>query len=411
VIIILDPFGMSIKLKDSFIPFILFLSGVTAQFPIEIVHSFVTYSFALYCLAILILKIYKGEFVFNKFLLIWILLWLIWVVLTCILSKYHSQIIIPLIRTFLFFIVILATYQFVDNNHRIEGIFTSFKWIGIILSASVILEFLFSGCQLFDEKGFLIRYTGLYSGENAAGYVMSVGIATSLYSWIKKKVNFATILFIFFGLLLTGSRSAMIIVFGISFFMFVGKTMARKVFLIAISVLSGIILLFLVNFNLISRLLRFERGNAGRTELWETAIRIINDSPVYGCGISCLPIEMYKYLGGNKRNSFEMARLNDAHNLFLTVTAELGYIGLFLLVILLAYMSIYVTKKNNIIRQIEKYNIFRFFLAFFLAFLIRAMFEGNGIVTKGWIGIDIYMWVFFIIALRMQQISNENTNN
>ena len=38
----------------------------------------------------------------------------------------------------------------------------------------------------------------------------------------------------------------------------------------------------------------------------------------------------------------------------------------------------------------------------------RSFFEGNGILTNGWLSFDLYFWLIFAILLRTKQLSLSN---
>jgi len=405
---------MKFELKDFFIPFLLFLSGITAKFPIIIIHNAVTYFFAGYCIVTFIYSLIYKKNIYNKFLVSWIVIWLIWILISGVNSNYPTLVYMPIIRSFIFFITLLVIYRYIVSIKRMDYILLSFKYIGIVIALSIIIEFGLANFQLFNSHGSLMRYSGIYSGVNAAGYVISISIIVTFYHWINKKQNndIYSFIIMFLGMMLTGSRAALVLVLFTFLFFFFGKMINKKIFVSAIVFIISGFLFCLMKFNSILSLLRLDSGNNGRTEIWESAINVIKEYPIFGCGYGALQMESIKYLKGDINNLAFQATLGNAHNLFLGISAEVGLIGLFILLILLFYVLIKLVNGNQINKLNSKYNIYRILLSFFIAFLIRSLFEQNGILSRGAMGIDIYMWIFIVIAIRMKDIlKNENINN
>lgn len=81
-----------------------------------------------------------------------------------------------------------------------------------------------------------------------------------------------------------------------------------------------------------------EGGGSGREDLWRVGWRMVNDRPVLGVGAGNFGVNSVHYLlrpGSTQRDDYIVVRHTVAHNIYLTVLAELGIIGLTLFIIIL----------------------------------------------------------------------------
>jgi O-antigen ligase len=80
-------------------------------------------------------------------------------------------------------------------------------------------------------------------------------------------------------------------------------------------------------------------GGSGREDLWRVGWRMVNDRPVLGVGAGNFGVSSIHYLlrpGSTQRDDYIVVRHTVAHNIYLTVLAELGIVGLTLFVIILS---------------------------------------------------------------------------
>ena len=122
---------------------------------------------------------------------------------------------------------------------------------------------------------------------------------------------------------------------------------------------------------------------SGREVIWSNLIEIINQKPLLGYGTGVLP--------GNVISSGL-----SAHNFYLQIALQNGYIGLFIL--LLLFMLIWNTFWNN-----RSDYIVRLSASFFIGILIYQTFEVS--LTQNQIASGIIMW--FIIAIGISQSINQ----
>lgn len=81
-------------------------------------------------------------------------------------------------------------------------------------------------------------------------------------------------------------------------------------------------------------------GGTGRTDIWAVGWRMVEDEPLHGIGAANFPVASIHYLldrpGALVRDDFIVDHPKVAHNIYLETLAELGIVGLVLLVALLA---------------------------------------------------------------------------
>ena len=81
-------------------------------------------------------------------------------------------------------------------------------------------------------------------------------------------------------------------------------------------------------------------GGSGRTDIWEVGSRMVEDKPVAGVGAGNFQVASIHYLlepGALQRDEYIVDHPKVAHNIYLQVLAELGVIGLALLLAILAF--------------------------------------------------------------------------
>jgi putative inorganic carbon (hco3(-)) transporter len=89
----------------------------------------------------------------------------------------------------------------------------------------------------------------------------------------------------------------------------------------------------------VDRITHPERGGgSGREDLWRVGWRMISDRPLVGVGAGNFGVSSIHYLlrpGSTQRDKYIVVRHTVAHNIYLTVLAELGIVGLTLFVLIL----------------------------------------------------------------------------
>ena len=185
------------------------------------------------------------------------------------------------------------------------------------------------------------------SNELAAVLVASLAVAIGLAIVTKRSpalrlaaAGAATLSLL--GIVLTVSRSGLIAlgVAAIASVIFAGRWRPR-VLVIAVLVLGGAATYFLYFAppEARQRLTTTEEGGHGREDIWRVGWRMVQAHPVEGVGAGNFQTSSIHYLliepGLLRRSDFIVDTQKVAHNVYLQTWAELGIIGLFLLVSLI----------------------------------------------------------------------------
>ena len=162
--------------------------------------------------------------------------------------------------------------------------------------------------------------------------------------------------------------------------------------------------------NLMTLFLRLNEGLAGRDYFWDLSINIIKENPWFGMGPGAYKYEMYNYFPV-LLDSWKGAVLtevhavtggsNASHNFFLLFFSDMGILGLFSSILL--FVLIYsigipllkVFKNKNELNYIITLSV----LAIGSGLFIRAFFENIGLITYGYITVDLPFWICFAIII------------
>ncbi|WP_336175053.1 O-antigen ligase family protein [Alloalcanivorax xenomutans] len=229
---------------------------------------------------------------------------------------------------FLLLIFLLAFSMFRDAK-RLENNLRSATYMVFIINAimlSVHLYCIFLGVGregdiiLFSlvEKG-IYRYLGANSDPNFQAFYLLFFIGVCLQ--LKVKYRFLITLTLSAALLATLSRSGIAAYFACLFIWFLFKRRFFSLVATSGSFFLGY-LFFSGSLYIEKRMSGIETG-AGRFQLWGEAIRIFNESPLWGHGFGAyMSLLQSRGLGGHF-----------AHNTFLEIMVSSGVLGLFFLVI------------------------------------------------------------------------------
>jgi len=214
------------------------------------------------------------------------------------------------------------------------------------------------------------------------------------------------ILLIFSAVILSFSRTAMILA-TILFLLTFGKKINSRSTVFSLFLVSIIVYLSIpkaiidhlpgrLNINQWSDLLNCQYylhqviGNE-RTVIWSSALKYFYDKPFIGNGLGS-----FSQLISEETNG-EFA-YSGAHNLFLTVAAERGAIGLFAAV-WLALFIFYNLLKNWLTEVNSRKEFYRLAFISFVFFLIFACITGAEMLTAGTVRVDGLVSVFLMVYL------------
>lgn len=377
------------------------------------IHHAVSYSMSgMLIFSYLIKKLVLGEkfFSLNTSFVLFISAYTVWGIICSLYSDYVSEGLFFTFRQFAFFAIFYIFFDWMRSRKEINLIINSMIVMGALASIPVIYQVLSFGITkvfLFDTP---IRFGGFYSGVNALGmhlaFILPMAISKFIYIDLPKR-NFRTLFFIFiicFALFFTFSRSAWLMaVVAISIIFFHQKKL-RLVFLTALF-LFVLLLLFSPEFSEV--ILRLKQGISQRDILWRGAISIIKDYPLFGTGpgtfryyiASYAPLVPWRWPVVN----FGGIVGGDSHNLFLTRGAEMGIIGMFLILYLfISYFRVYSSARAKAKIFDLEYALLGA-VAIVVGALARSFFEGKGIISGGGISFDLFFWIMVAFTLRLAQ--------
>lgn len=122
--------------------------------------------------------------------------------------------------------------------------------------------------------------------------------------------------------------------------------------------------------------------------IWKSAVNVIREHPIVGVGTGCGQETLQKYYMDHEYSSliYLPGTRYNAHNQFLEITVELGFIGLFILLLSLGTPFIKAWKEKNILYLI-------FFSIFILSCISESMLERqNGVVFFALFNSLLYMY-------------------
>ncbi len=178
-------------------------------------------------------------------------------------------------------------------------------------------------------------------------------------------------LVILIAISLSFSRAAYLaIIIGCSFLFFtsISKNFLKKKILTIYTILIFLFFLLIIPNPLISRFQSSfnlqEGSNNGRIEMWQVALKNIQEKPFLGLGLGGFADKLNHSLG--IRNPIY------AHNLFLDFGAETGiFNAIILLLIVLSPILFYLNHKNTL----SSNNLSKFIATSFIIFFVHSMFE------------------------------------
>ena len=186
---------------------------------------------------------------------------------------------------------------------------------------------------------------------DAGGYfcVLAILSLCLLLFWRKSK-GITVLLLLFYFLFMTGVFLSLSRTYYIALFIMVPAVFIkgnRKIAIIGLSAAIVFAIAVLILFpNIRARAfsiadLKKNKSNLERIYIWKTSGEIIKDHPIVGIGFRQWRERFNDYSGKYSADwNFSNAALHHAHNLYLTVAAETGIVGLCLFLVFWAYITI-----------------------------------------------------------------------
>jgi|Wag4MinimDraft_8_1082659.scaffolds.fasta_scaffold00154_5 hypothetical protein len=339
-------------------------------------------------------------YTFLKTIKKWIFIYLIYSLVVGLFGLNYLNSLSVFLKYIFFFIILLMFHIWIFDTNKGLKVLKSIYASSVLVSVSIILEFLISGRDL------TLRYGGIISNINNAGFIVSFGLILGFIIQKQKLRVSKLYLFLFFiktiALLLTGSRSA-ILFLGVTFLvniLFKRSFKLRNVVIFIAFVFFIISLGFVNRVYIINSLLRLNSGTSGRNFLWQASYFIWKDYSVFGIGLGNFKIVLPDYLMITNIGDWsfrQLSVLNSSHSMLIDSIVQLGIIGgCFLLVICIKVINL--IRKNRKINSDRKELISdELIFSIFFGILIRSFFEPFGFLNYAYITVDILFWLTFII--------------
>lgn len=301
-------------------------------------------------------------------------------------------------KSFLYFIVFIITYYFVNNfslNLIIRPFFIAgfvFLAISLLIYLGLDLNFYLEDSDLVDaylsnkESIDLMGFSGVFLNQNSMAILCLVSLISSLFLYFLevntyKKLVYVSILLSIVMLFMTVSRAGILAAIVILMLMFIRKYNNRK-FILSYAFLSILlIILFIILFDLFMLLVdRVQNdGTSIRSEIWMDALEVFKGNYLMGVGD-------YRYVISKGELS--------AHNVYIQNLASYGLVGSFLWFIFLSIFLYYAIFKLFFKKKLN--SIYIFSCASFIAILIHQIFEAN--ISNIFAPITLLMFVLMCIV-------------
>ena len=406
--------------KDILIPVFIIAVTSTSQIP-EQYHHLISYGFSSLLIGYWLFQrvqtktqlLYMDRSV-SIFLFAVVLLSL----MSSVFSEYFAQSLFATLRQTFFFIIVYIIYDWIRSEIQIRKIFFALVFIGVVISTPVILQFASSGFTILASSDIIpIRLSGFFTGQTALAmnlsYVLPVTLSIAIYS--SKRISRLFLLFfvmiMMVALFLTFSRAEWVSV-AISTTILLSTTRLGRRIVLALIFLSASIILFSETVqNMLMIIFRVESVLTHRDVLWKAAWDIFKDHPYLGTGPWTYKEYVYNYtrvVPGTWLSSIVIFSKGGAHNFYLNSAAQLGVGGI---IMSISVFVLYFRKFKGALKVSNRTN-FRYLLypcgAIVAGMFGRSFFQSNGIITSGWLSMDIYFWVMFIITLRIGEIGQSD---
>jgi O-antigen ligase len=320
------------------------------------------------------------------------------------------------IRYLSLFVVFSVLYRLIRNKRQLSTVLNI-----AILSSVVVVLLSVKGIISHSPPDFLSggiglnRLSSFYENANslAIPFLFSIPVLfckiiylprQTRYRSIVRLVLVALLLIFSYVVLLTFSRSAWLsLTISMSIILATTKV-GRRLLLVAIGLL-------LVIFTRISEYLylalRLAKGLTGREYLWKAAVQIIRENTLLGVGPGNFEIMKTRHIlptTGLSRLMRSPEGTGAAHNLYLSMSAELGIVATGVLVV---FIAIVLFKAGKMIRRTADSELRMFLIAavsIISGLMVRAFFESGVVIGSGRLVDGINFLLPLLIIARADRI-------
>jgi len=204
------------------------------------------------------------------------------------------------------------------------------------LSLNIFVTNLFERARTFEAQN-----ANLYASVVGLAIIGGLYLTAKLEHRLLRMGSFLLTCYLAFPLILAQSRTAWVsILAALGVYWWHTKNRLRNM-IIVLSVFSGIIISIfatgLVNITVIDRvgeLLNLQQRGSPRFDIWRVAVNVIYEHPLVGVGFMQFPVVYNRYRADTYGIRQDLFPGRDPHNVYLGVAAELGVVGLVLLLLI-----------------------------------------------------------------------------
>lgn len=347
-------------------------------------------------------------------LIYFIVFYLFTLFLSASFSEYKLLGIYSIITTVFFLVIVYVLFALVIYYNDLSIIIYSIIVSDLIISIRMFADIINLGIENFYKKSIIQSNIDLYGSINYTGFTIlfiSIPILISYITLKSKSKILMKILYFFVlislvtTLILSNSRALAIatIISVVIYFSFTNRKILKR---IIISFIIVIILFFTIPLlsQLIELYFRVETISQ-REVLWQSGIEVINKYPILGIGPRTFP---YYFFSTAPSYIFEVwtpevvfNSFPQPHNLFLYYWAENGVLG-FVTIIYFFFIFIFLaikTLSNSKGKNSRRFIIASCSLSIICGMLFRAFFEVSGVLSYGYITIDLPFWLVLIMLI------------
>lgn len=400
------------NIRETYIEMLYFLGLFLVLLPSFNIFSssFTTYRLSIVCFLILLVSflILKRKITFNTYFAIFLLLLFISQSLS-ILTTQNVEAFLNSYKNVLFSVIFVTVSIFTVNK---KNTITILKLLFYATWISILLRFLIFFDPVFFKKiGEIIIHPSsmdIITMNIARGRLYIDGyeeaiLPISLY-FISKREKLKTNLILIVGIavisFLSGFRTKIVTLFlGLLLpFIFIRK-FRKTIFLATIILFLIFIFLYYVTSitqysSIIDRIdSKAYDISSGRIETWQEGLKIGFSSPLFGVGLGNyydhLPLSMQKIstLSSSKTLQFSLAA-PDPHNVFISLFAETGLIGLSMYIILLGY---FIKKDVSLFQENQDKKVHIIIISFWVLFSFSLLNPSTSVTYLA------LFWVFRIM--------------
>lgn len=289
------------------------------------------------------------------------------------------------------------------------------KYLFLLLITSIIYGFLFDFVEIIKlftgTKNYFVLYDSFYINRNSFAQFLFLGI-TQLIIFRKTIVTKTshtiyrlTFLFSVVSLLITLSRTALIstLIFS-ALYLIINHVDIKNFKKFLFIVLSGILIIvilevvvfYIFDFSIVSKVLRLEFGLAGRANLWKIAVEAFDKNRIFGVGMLNARSLLYYY--NNVNTQF--------HNMFFEHLAANGLVGITMQTVAFCYFVRIIYKKLSLVGKKNAIT----YVSLIVTIFFYSLSESINIFGLSYVSM-LFTSIIFLLPLIYEGGSQQNEKN